>query len=402
MGKNIVWRLLRHNIKVGQLLGYAIANLVGLAIVLTALQFYRDVTNAESGDDAYISRDYLIISKRVEGLGSLLGGEASFAADEVADVEAQPWAARVGRFTSSGYDVSASIDMAGRHMSTALFFESIPDEFFDLSPAGWTFDPTEPEIPIIISKDYLTLYNFGFASSRGLPQLSEAMIGMVSLTVSISGNGRQQYFPARIVGFSSRLNTIAVPEEFMQWANSRFSSEPAADPSRLIIEVSSLGDPAIDAYMSSHGYEVAGDKASSSRTAYFLTIVTSVVVAVGTVISLLALFILLLSIYLLLQKNRATLRDLMLLGYSPRQVAAYYYRIVLAVNVVVLAASVVSMLVARSLWQAPLASLGLSSASPLPGILCGVIIVVVISIINMVAISRNVTAVFVENRSRKC
>lgn len=39
MIKNIVWQLLRRNISVGQLAGYAVANLVGLAIVLTAVQF---------------------------------------------------------------------------------------------------------------------------------------------------------------------------------------------------------------------------------------------------------------------------------------------------------------------------------------------------------------------------
>ena len=50
---------------------------------------------------------------------------------------------------------------------------------------------------------------------------------MVPLKLSLSGNGRQEWVDARIVGFSSRLNTIAVPEEFMQWANSEFSETPA-------------------------------------------------------------------------------------------------------------------------------------------------------------------------------
>ena len=68
MKRSIVWCLLRRNISVGQLAGYAIANLVGLAIVLTAIQFYRDVTTVWDSEDSFISRDYLIISKRVEGI----------------------------------------------------------------------------------------------------------------------------------------------------------------------------------------------------------------------------------------------------------------------------------------------------------------------------------------------
>lgn len=62
--KNIVWRLLRRNISAGQLAGYALANFVGLAIVLTAIQFYRDINNVWDADDSFISRDYLIISKK--------------------------------------------------------------------------------------------------------------------------------------------------------------------------------------------------------------------------------------------------------------------------------------------------------------------------------------------------
>lgn len=64
MSKSIVWRLLRRNISIGQLAGYAVANLVGLAIVLTAVQFYRDVTSARDEDDSFISRDYIIVSKK--------------------------------------------------------------------------------------------------------------------------------------------------------------------------------------------------------------------------------------------------------------------------------------------------------------------------------------------------
>lgn len=389
-----VWRLLRHNISPGQIIGYAAANLVGLAIVLTALQFYRDVTASTGQDDTFISRDYLIISKRVEGFGSLVGDPVSFSDDEIADISSRPWVRRVGRFATSGFNVGAAVEMGGRSMSTALFFESIPDEFFDVRPVGWSFDPDNPEIPIVISREYLALYNFGFAASRGLPQLSESVIGMVPLRVSVSGNGRQQYLPARIVGFSSRLNTIAVPESFMQWANGQFADSPAPQPSRLIVEVSSPGDPAIAEYLASHGYETAGDKADSGRLNYFMRLVTGVVVGVGAVISLLALFILLLSVYLLLQKNRDKLRDLMLLGYTPSRIASHYYIIVAAVNAVVLLLAVGVVMLVRGLWSGPLGELGLSVTSPWAVIGIGVLLIVVVTGVNVAAIRCRVRRYF--------
>lgn len=396
MNSSIVWRLLRRNISIAQLAGYAIANLAGLAIVLTALQFYRDVTAVWSDEDSFISRDYIIISQKVSSIGSLLGNSsAGFSEAEIADIESQPWVRRVGRFTTAGFNVSASVDMGGRGMSTALFLESIPDDFIDITPSDWHYTPGKDRtVPIILSKEYLTLYNFGFASSRGLPQVSESMMGMIPIRLSVSGNGSQQWLQARIVGFSSRLNTIAVPEEFMEWANASFADEPASAPSRLIVEVNTPGDPAIAQYLDGHGYESAGDKADNGRAAYFLTIVTAVVMTVGIIISLLAFFILLLSIYLLLQKNRSKLRSLMMLGYTPWSIARHYCIIVAAINAGVLIAAMAVMLIASALWSEPLASIGVTPASPLLSIFTGICIMALITSGNIMAIRRNVKRTF--------
>ena len=148
-------------------------------------------------------------------------------------------------------------------MSTALFFESVPDSIVDVDPELWKFNPSAPEIPIIISKDYLTLYNFGFAASGNMPMLSEGMIGSVPLTITISGAGNTTTLPGRIVGFSSWLNTVAVPQAFMDWAHERFGEPGVAQPSRLVIEVTDPANPEIDEYLSRHDYEVAAPTTTS-------------------------------------------------------------------------------------------------------------------------------------------
>lgn len=395
MSKNIVWRLLRRNISAGQIAGYALANLVGLAIVLTAVQFYRDVSSVWDDEDSFISGDYVIISKKVSGLGGgFMGGSGSatrFSEEEIADIAACPWARKVGRFSSAAFNVYAKVSFGGSSMGSDLFLESIPDDFFDVSPDGWGYEPGRSDyVPVILSKDYLSLYNFGFATSRGMPQVSEEVIGMVPLQLSLSGNGRQQWVNARIVGFSSRLNTIAVPEEFMTWANREFSATPAETPSRLIVMLDKPGDPEAESYLEDHGYETAGDRAANGKAAYFLSLLTSVVIAVGLVISLLAFFILLLSIYLLLQKNREKIHELMQLGYSPSQVARHYHIIIVCVNIFVLLAAVTVMLVASHAWGGSLSALGVDSVSPWPTVAIGFILIALITLGNLTAVSRAV------------
>lgn len=394
MTHDSVWRLLRHNISIGQIAGYALANLVGLAIVLTALQFYRDVTSVWDSEDSFISADYMILSKKIAGGGLVFGGDDSatrFTPAEIADLEAQPWVRETGAFEAADFNVYARVDMGGSSMGTALFLESIPDDFFDVQPEAWNYRPgVSPFVPVIISKDYLSLYNFGFATSRGMPQLSEELIGMVPLRLSLSGNGRQEWLNAKIVGFSSRLNTIAVPREFMTWANGIFSETPAENPSRIIVKLERPGDPQAESYLKEHGYEAAGDRADNGKTAFFLSLVTTIVVAVGLIISLLAFFILMLSIYLLLQKNRDKLRNLMLLGYSPGRVARYYNIIVLTVNAVVLVLSIIVMLASCTYWRSPLEALGVTPTSPWLTILIGFVIMTAISLGNVISIRRRI------------
>ncbi|MBD5313240.1 MAG: ABC transporter permease [Bacteroides sp.] len=397
--KNIVWRLLRRNISAGQIAGYAMANLVGLAIVLTAIQFYRDISTVWDDEDSFFSEDYVVISKKVTGLSLLPFGESEhptrFSKEEIADIEARPWSGKVGEFNSAAFNVYAKVSFGGSSMGSDLFLESIPDDFFDVSPDGWGYEPGRSEyVPLIISKDYLSLYNFGFATSRGMPQVSEEVISMVPLQLSLSGNGRQQWVNARIVGFSSRLNTIAVPEDFMRWANSEFSDSPAEAPSRLIVKLDHPGDPEAESYLEEHGYETAGDRAANGKAAYFLSLVTSVVIAVGLVISLLAFFILLLSIYLLMQKNREKIHELMQLGYTPSQVARYYHLIISCVNVAVLAAALAVMLTGAHYWREPLSTLGVEPVSPWMTVAVGVGLILLITSGNLAVVSRAVRKQF--------
>ena len=396
MSKNnsLIWRLLRKNVSTGQLAGFSVASLVGLVIVAVAVQFYHDVAPIFSADDSFIGRDYIIISNHISGMGSLMGAKPVFSDDEIDDIQSQPWAMRLGRFTTSQYSITASVGMGGHSMSTKMFFEAIPDEFLDIDPAQWDFDPKHPEIPVIVARDYLSIYNFGFAAAQGMPQVSENMVSMVPITFILSGAGHRDTIPGRIVGFSNRLNTIVVPQEFLSWSNNRYSLLRHQQPSRLIIEINSMSDPGIDDYMSQHGYDIAGDKANSRKTTYLVTIMTTIVAVIGLVISALAFLVLMLSIYLLLQKNSRRLRNLLILGYPPAQIAAPYIRLVVAINVAVLIIAIAATIIVRSLYMPLLTQIGDAGGSVVGSIIVAMAIMALITAVNIVAIRRRIRSLW--------
>ncbi len=382
-----MWRLLRRNISAGQIAGFAVSNLVGLVIVLTALQFYRDVTTVISADDNLLTQDYIVLSQRVED--GTFGKSTGFTPEAISDLEQQPWVKRAAPFTASRFHVTGKIAV-GPGMYTFLFFEAIPDDFFDVLPDDWEFDPDDPDatIPIVLSRDYLALYNFGFAATRGMPQFSEDMISDLDLLISVSGNGMERTFPGRVVGFSNRLNTISAPQAFVDWANGIYAVDKEENPMRMIVQVTDPGDPAIKQYLDEHGMESAGDKLDSGKAAHFFTIATGVVVGVGVIICLLSFFILMLSIYLLIQKNRQKIHDLILLGYTPAQVSKHYIRLAVITNVTVLILSCIVVAVAQSLWQEPIRNIGSEVATLIPTYIVGIAMVLVIIAFNVAAIKR--------------
>lgn len=331
---NLLWKLLREHVSVTQLVGFFVANLLGMLIILFGLQFYADILPLFQGKDAFFKREFLIVSKPVSTLGSLLGGKGTFSAREIQGFRDQPFTRQVGTFTSSLYDVSASIGMLGTGMQvgTEMFFESVPDDYIDVNAQAWTYAEGSRTIPIILPRNYLNLYNFGFAQSRNLPKLSEGVLSMIRLEIRLSGGGHVDVYDGRLVGFSNRLNTILVPEAFMNWANHYYAPGKKAEPSRLIVEVNNPADEEIVKYIQARGYEVEGNTLDAGKTVWFLQILVGIVLFIGIVITFLSFYILILSIFLLLQKNTKKMQTLLLIGYSPVQVALPYQVLAVGLN----------------------------------------------------------------------
>ncbi|MCD7970031.1 MAG: ABC transporter permease [Alistipes sp.] len=320
-------KVLNSNKGLWRFAGFTIANIAGLAVILGAFQLYRDASPILSGPDSFMRNDYVIVSKKVGALSVLGVGSTEFRPGELREIESQPFMIGAGPFTPAAYSITGSVSAGDMCMSTYMFFESVPDRFLDVKSDIWKLDTVNNVIPIIIPRNYLNLYNYGFSRSQGLPQVSEELFGALTVDLRLSGNGRRGNFTGKIAGFSDRLNTILVPQEFMEWSNSYFGGGDTPAVSRVIMEVTDAGSDDLARFLASKGYETEGENAGRGSGAYFLRIITAIVITVGLIITLLAFFLLILSIFLLLQKNSAKLRDLMLLGFSPGQVAAPYIRL---------------------------------------------------------------------------
>ena len=390
---NLVWKLLRQHVSVPQLIGFFFANLCGMLIVLLGFQFYRDVLPVFTQSDSFMGAEYVILSKKITAGNTLSGRDNSFASSDVQDMEEQPFADKVGKFTSTEYKVAARMGINGTPvLSSELFFESVPDGFVDVSLDKWQWKEGDNTVPIILPRTYIAMYNFGFAHNHSLPKISDGLVGMIDFKIFIHGNGRQDEYKGKVIGFSSRLNSILVPQAFMDWSNATYAPGQKSDPTRLIVEVANPADERIAKYIDENGLDTENNNLDAEKTTYFLKMVVTLVMAIGLVISVLSFYILMLSIYLLVQKNASKLENLLLIGYGPSLVAMPYQLLTIGLNLLVLVIAWVVLAVLRGYYMEVVETLfpDIDEGSMMPSIAVGLALFALISVINVIAVRRMV------------
>ena len=152
--------------------------------------------------------------------------------------------------------------------------------------------------------------------------------------------------------------------------------------------------------MDAQGYEMDADKLNAEKTTYFLKLVIGLVVSVGVLISILSFYILMLSIYLLVQKNSDKLENLLLIGYSTRQVARPYQWLATGLNMGVLILAAVAVVLVRSYYMDILLSLYPTQADAglLAMLALGAMLFALVTILNFSVVHHRIKCIWEQKR----
>ena len=347
----ILWKLLRLQISPLQFIGFIAANLVGFTILLVGIQFYLDMSPVFTANDSFMNKQYVIISKHISAITTLKGKSPSFSDKEIRNIERQPFVEDCAPFTPSLFNVYAAIGgsgLGGIRMGTEMFFEAVPDEYIDTDLSKWNYHHEADSISIILPKTYLNLYNFGFAGSKGLPTVSEGLVSLISIDFILRGSRGIRNMKGHVVGFSDRINTILVPQAFLDRMNKELCGDTEFHPARYILNVTNPADERIAEFLQEHNYEAEAGSADAGKTTFFLRIIISIVLAVGMIICLLSFYVLLLSIFMILQRHKQKIQNLLLIGYSVKEISRPFTVFTTLTYTIVTLMSVVLMQIVRN------------------------------------------------------
>ena len=289
----MIARLILRTQKTWQLILAIIGSLFGLTLLLFSTQVYLDINGIINSNKELINPQYLIINKQVSIFNTFTKVSPDFSEENIAELKKVKTVINIAGFKASTFSASAFINNDEHTslpaLSTDLFFESIPNEYLDVKPENWKWGKDDDIVPIIIPADYLNLYNFGFAPSQHLPQVSKGSIGMVTFNIRIKGKDTTAILKGQIAGFSNRINTILVPEQFMDYANKTFGDNETKRPSRLIVVSNDPTSTELSKYLSTKGYETNTESLKSGKLNSLLKMLLIIVTIVGIVIIFLSL-----------------------------------------------------------------------------------------------------------------
>jgi hypothetical protein len=379
MLKQVLWG----NKSAWQIWGASIGVFIGMLLLLFALQVFLDVQVLARG-----ARDsnVLILNKTVRATD-----EKNFNEAELKEMRGKPFFKMVEPFESNRYEVWADMKQLG--FSTMLFFQSIPNVFIDADTSEFKWKEGDELIPVIMSNDYLTLYNFGFGAGQGLPKISADFVSSFNFDVQISGKDKRKKFKMYICGFSKNINSILVPQSFMQYANSEFGFQNKKDPSQIAVSTDNPYNTNLEKYLKEKDLDISRGGLIGGELKTALNLLVLLVLTIGAIIIGLSLLVFVLNFQLLIAQSSSNIKLLLELGYRHQNIAkTLNRRLILFFIFIVL--SVFSILFpVKYLITSALLTQGYDSLSPTLSfavILTGIVFSLLFILVNYSVISRSV------------
>lgn len=331
--------LLRHRSN-NRLWASLIALFAGTTLLLIAVMIWWNFSLILSGthDNDSLGSTFLTIGKQVTDQSMGKKGASLFTPKEISTIENAPQVQDVGMLVSNRFPVYASLSVANG-FSTDMFLEAVPDRFMDKQPNGWSWEEGNTQVPIILSSDFLNLYNYGFALSQNLPQLSQTTIQALAFDITIGRGLYTEQYTGRVVGFSDRISSVLVPQSFIEHGNKTFAPNVPVAPSRLILQVKDPSDKRFAEFLQMNNYTTNTEQLRWNKMRGVVDAVASGTGILALLLMGIGTLVFILFIELTIAKAEASLSLLLQMGYSPRYLGMFMLRRFVPLIVIILLAS---------------------------------------------------------------
>lgn len=215
-----------------------IGAILGINFLLVTVEIFQRLNTVLDTED--VMGDNTVMIHKVVSEQHLIGlGSTDFSEKEIKELRNLDFLEQVSPVKLNLFNASIGLheSMEGTipYFRTDTYLNAVADEFIDTDRSQWYWDEKSEFVPVIMPKVYMTMLNHGFAQSYGMPKISEGIAKSILFKIEIDYPGGKRKFTGRLVGFSQTINSILVPESFMDYCNERYAVKEKIKPSQLMV-----------------------------------------------------------------------------------------------------------------------------------------------------------------------
>lgn len=319
-------KLLFRNQDKGQLVIAMIGAFLGITFLVTSIHYLIKVNEFGEGSDI-LGPNTIIIQKKVKN-ESLLGlTKSDFGADGLEEIRSLPFIRMAKPVVSSNLYFQTDDRTIPFTFGTDVFVQTVDSDFLGVKTDKWQWEEGDESVPIILPRQYLIMLNT-YASSKGIPQVSEEQAMKIRFKLSLSSEDDSQpeeHHYAYIVGFTSAVPSILVPEEFMTYGTKKFRPNQEQKITQLMIASTDGQFGKVEEYMESHGLESAKSEMDISRLKSIVGTLFLVVIGISVIAVFASCLVLIQYMQLLITRNIYEVRTLMRIGYHPKDLIKKFF-----------------------------------------------------------------------------
>ncbi|GAB5417920.1 MAG: hypothetical protein Crog4KO_23320 [Crocinitomicaceae bacterium] len=352
-------KLLFRNQDKGQLVIAMIGAFLGITFLVTSIHYLIKVNEFGEGSDI-LGPNTIIIQKQVKN-ESLFGlTKSDFGKDGLEEIRNLPFIKMAKPVISSNLYFQTNDRTLPFTFGTDVFVQTVDSEFLGVETEKWNWKEGDESVPIILPRQYLIMLNT-YASSKGIPQVSEEQAMKIRFKLSLSnkeGNQPEEHHDAYIVGFTSAVPSILVPEEFMTYGTKKFHPNEEKKITQLMIASKDGQFGKVEEYMQTHGLESAKSEMDISRLKSIVGTLFLVVIAISVIAVFASSLVLIQYMQLLITRNIYEVRTLMRIGYHPKDLVKKFFVYFTIIFAIVIAIGFISFLLLKTWLDSMFASGG--------------------------------------------
>ena len=318
-------KLLFKNQDKKQLVIAMIGAFLGIAFLIISIHYLIKVNQFGEGAEI-LGPNTVIVQKKVSNSNTLGLSRTDFSESEIQKIKDKKYVADVKPVISNNFKVSfETSDPLVPRFRTDVFIQTVDPEFLDVKIPNWSWEEDDEYVPIIMPRDFVVMLNT-FMSATDIKQISDDGVMSIKCKFMISNDKREkEYVDCRVVGFTNEVSAMLVPQNFMEYGNSRYSDGTDQKITQIMIQGREGKFGEVEQLLNARGLESKNSQVVVGRLKSIVGTLVFIVLCISVIAVFVSGLVLIQFMQLLMTRNAVEVRTLMRIGYHPKIIIKKFF-----------------------------------------------------------------------------